>query len=457
MDMTTSTPGSRPARYTADELEFMPDVLALQETPVSPLARMGLWACVALVVSAGLWVGLGRLEVTAMAQGRVVATSGIQQIQPAETAVISRVLVREGDSVRAGQLLVELDATDPQATQAQLAAQTGEALLKVARGRGLARAVHDGRLAELTLEASSAEIPADRRLQASLLARSTWSEYQAQRARLQAELGRILAERETVQAELDSRIGTLGIAERRAQDLKNLVAQNFVSQHGYLDREEIRLTREGEVRTLKARLLELGAEAEGARRQLDELSTGTLRAALELADQGEQALRALAEEQRKVATRLRQSRLVAPVDGTVQQLAVRTVGGVVTPAQVLMQVVPANADIEVEATVENKDAGFIHPGQSAQVKVETFQFTKYGLLDAEVTSISRDAVLDPQRGPIYTVRLKLRQRQLERDGRQYPITPGLAVTADLSIGERPVYEYFLGTFIQAAHDSLRER
>jgi len=149
--------------------------------------------------------------------------------------------------------------------------------------------------------------------------------------------------------------------------------------------------------------------------------------------------------------------LTAPVDGTVQQLAVHTVGGVVTPAQALMIIVPKDEAVEVEAFVENKDIGFVNAGQEAQVKVETFPFTRYGTIPATVTQVANDAINDEKKGLLYTLRAKLSQATIRVEDKWVTLSPGMAVTVEVKTGRRRVIDYLLSPLLQYGDESLRER
>lgn len=149
--------------------------------------------------------------------------------------------------------------------------------------------------------------------------------------------------------------------------------------------------------------------------------------------------------------------LSAPVDGTVQQLAVHTVGGVVTPAQPLMVIVPKDNPIEVEAYVENKDIGFVNEGQEAVVKVETFPFTRYGTIAARVTHVSNDAVNDEKRGLVFPARVNLARATIQVENKRVNLSPGMAVTVEVKTAQRRVIEYFLSPLLQYSDESLRER
>ncbi|BBA32640.1 HlyD family secretion protein [Methylocaldum marinum] len=149
--------------------------------------------------------------------------------------------------------------------------------------------------------------------------------------------------------------------------------------------------------------------------------------------------------------------LAAPVDGVVQQLAVHTVGGVVTPAQPLLVIVPRDNPLEVEAFIQNKDIGFVNAGQEAEVKIETFPFTKYGTIPAKVMQVSNDAIQDEKRGLIYAARVALSHATMVVEEKAVNLTPGMAVTVEIKTGKRRLIEYFLSPLLQYEDESLRER
>lgn len=159
----------------------------------------------------------------------------------------------------------------------------------------------------------------------------------------------------------------------------------------------------------------------------------------------------------KALARDRHRRLYAPVAGVVQELAVHTVGGVVTPAQPLMRIVPRGDRMEAEAWLPNRDVGFVRAGDTAEVKVETFPFTRYGTLPAEIVAISSDAVPKEQLGLVYAVRARLTRSSMQVDGRVVNVTPGMAVSVEIKTGKRRLIEYFLSPLLRGLRESLHER
>ncbi len=247
------------------------------------------------------------------------------------------------------------------------------------------------------------------------------------------------------------------IARQRAQDYQKLVQENFISRHGYLEREQARIEQEQDLASSRAKVEEIRAALAEARQEQATLTAETRRQLLDQHNLASQRAASLEQERIKAEQRNRLMRLTAPVGGTVQQLAVHTVGGVVTPAQPLMVIVPHDNVLEVDALLPNKDIGFVNPGQIAEIKVETFPYTRYGTLHGTVTQVSSDAIQDDKLGLVYATRVKLARDTIQVENKAVRLTPGMAVTVEVKTGTRRVVEYFLSPLLQYGNESLRER
>ncbi|MDX1251900.1 MAG: HlyD family type I secretion periplasmic adaptor subunit [Gammaproteobacteria bacterium] len=437
------------------EAQFLPAALALQEMPVSPLPRVAMWLLMAFALIALLWAVFGRIDIVATAQGKIVPNDRTKVIQPIETATVKAIHVVDGQGVKAGEVLIELDATSAQADKDRLASDLAAARLQLGRARALLAALANGRPPRL--EKGGGGISGVQWQEAQHLLEGQYGEYTAKRGRIEADIARREAERRSILELVRKLEQTAPIARQRAQDYKDLVDKSFVPRHGYLEREQERIEQEGDLATQRSRLQEIDAALVEGQSQRTALIAETRRLTLDSLNEGLQKAQALEQELLKADTRGRLMTLVSPVDGTVQQLAVHTVGGVVTPAQPVMVIVPGDHPLEVEAFVENKDIGFVNAGQSAEVKIETFPYTKYGTIHAKLTHLSHDAINDEKRGLIYSSRVKMEKATLAVEGKQVNLTPGMAVTVEIKTGKRRVIEYFLSPLLQYGQESLRER
>jgi hemolysin D len=383
----------------ADERAFLPAALALQETPPHPAPRRAAIAICALFVIAIGWACLGEIDIVAVAPGRLVVVEHSKTIQPLEAAVVTAIHVHDGDRVEAGQLLIELDPTAPQADAVSVEEQRRNAEAERLRTEALLRETaqkESGGSATTALPSMAGHRVPDPQLDAER------QDIQAKLARMEADIHRRETELATANAQRAKLQATLPLAQQRERDIQGLSDQGFMAQHAGQDRVRERVELERDLATAEARVAETQAGlAEGHQAKTAYLAE-TRRSLQERATKARLELGQLGQAGRKAAQRSSQTRLIAPVAGTVQQLAVNTTGGVVTPAQILMVIVPTDAPLVAEVQIDNKDIGFVQAGQQAEIKLEAFNFTKYGTLPAEVQWVAADAVSAGQRSDIST-------------------------------------------------------
>ncbi len=453
-----------PTRLT-HETAFLPAALSLQETPAHPAPRRAAWAICALFVIALVWATLGQIDIVAVAPGRIVVSERTKTVQPLERSVVKRVLVKDGDNVKAGQVLIELDATNASADGASVREQLTMATSEERRTTALLRAINTPRGTLPPLQgphggpfvAQGEGWGEGQRAAANAQLQAEWSDISAKLAKLDAELGRRQAEITTVQETIRKLESTLPITRQREADFKSLTEQGFMSSHAGQDRTRERIEMESDLATQRARLNEAQAAlAESGRARAAYLAE-TKHTLNERHAQASSKREQLSQERSKTEQRSRLTQLTAPVDGTVQQMAVHTEGGVVTEAQPLLVIVPKDAQVTAEVVVDNKDIGFVNAGQSAQIKLETFPFTRYGTVNATVQSVVADAVNDEKKGAIFPATLTLNTSSIDVDGKRIALSPGMNVTAEIKTGRRRVIEYLLSPVQKAVSESLGER
>ncbi len=445
-----------PPRRSEDELAFLPARLELVESPTSPLARWTMRTIVAFFVVALSWAIIGKLDIVAVAPGKTIVSSRTKVIQPVETAVIRKILVRDGQVVKQGDLLVELDATATGADYQQADEALISARLAELRYGAMAQALESGVLPQPPsgLPAALAE---DRVEATWQLTRSEFAAFQAQQQRLKATIEQQQAQAQTVGSQIDPLRRSLDIARERVADMERLLGGQYVSKHEYLARKQEMVEMERLLTTQQASLVESQAAIAGAREELRVLVADTQQKTYDGLRQAHEQAGQYAPQVTKTEQRNKLMQLRAPVDGTVQQLAVHTVGGVVTPAQALLAIVPSEEGLEVEATVLNKDIGFVRPGQRATVKVESFPYTRYGYLEGIVETVSHDAAQDENLGLIFPARVKLQNASLVIDGVKVALTPGMNLSVEIKTGKRRVIDYLLSPLQQHGTEALRER
>lgn len=445
-----------------EEAAFLPAALSLQHTPVHPLPRRAAWSLMALVGCALAWASASSVDIVAVANGRVAVRDHTKLIQPLERSVVRRILVRDGDHVSAGQALVELDATTATADRAGVVQLIKTAQSDTVRAEALLQVLHQGHGAPAWPTLADAPEPWSMEEQRAAAAQmeAEWHGHNARLTRLAAEIRRRQAEVDTARHQVHKLEATLPLVRQREDDVRALTAQGFMAGHAGQDRTRERIELERDLTTQSARLQEALAALQESEDSRTAYQAETRHQLLERQAQARQRLQQAHLELAKATRRESLSLLTAPVSGTVQQLAVHTAGGVVTEAQPLMVIVPdgaADPHLVAEVLLDNKDIGFVFSGQRAEVKLETFPFTRHGTIGATVQTVSADAVQDERRGAVFPVRLVLDRHDVEVNGLPVRLSPGMNLQAEIMTGQRRVIEFLLSPLQRTAREGLRER
>ncbi|WP_342250909.1 HlyD family type I secretion periplasmic adaptor subunit [Sphingomonas sp. OTU376] len=433
--------------------EFLPAALEIIEKPPSPGLRWLMLLLCSLFGVALLWSWVGKVDTVAVATGKVVPSAKIKIIQPIEIGAVRAIHVRNGQRVKRGQLLIELDPTLAGADDAQASQGLLSARLTQARSDALVRYLATGHLAYVPPEGTPAAVAATQ----AGLARAAVAEYQAERASLQEARAQSSADLAAANAELAKLLQTLPLVDQQLEGRRTLTDKGYYSRLKLLEYEQLRVEHVQNIAVQRSTAAKARAAIANTDAQIARLRETFGKAAFSDLSEAEDKGAVASEEIRKTLRRRQYQELRSPVDGVVQQLAIHTVGGVVQPAQPLLVIVPSADEVEVEAQILNRDIGFIREGQPVRVKLEAFPFTDYGLIDGEVASISRDAIEDEKRGLIYAVRVRLKRRTIAIGGREMPIGPGLAVQAEIRTGERRIIQYLLSPIAETIDEAGRER
>ena len=449
-----------------EEAAFLPAALSLQLTPVHPAPRRFALAICALFAIALTWACFGQIDIVATAPGRIVVSDGSKNVQPLETSVVKAIYVKDGDHVAAGQALIDLDATDAHADSQRAGSDRTAALSEALRTRALLAALQGGHVPQLASVPADAGWTKSDDQEARQQLATEWADITAKIAKLEAEAAHRKAEIATVDEQIGKLQATLPMLRVRESDFKALSEQGYVAAHDTQDRARERVEMERDLATVQARRVETEAALREAESELLSYRSETGRTLRERETQAQLKGAESSQEQRKSSQHVLFAHLTSPVAGTVQQLAAHTAGGVVTPAQVLLVVIPDHAQVTAEVELENKDVGFVRESQHAAIKLETFPFTRYGTIDAEVTTVAADAVTDDRRAkdpatgqtPAYfPARLTLARGDIDVDGKLIHLTPGMNLTAEIKTGRRRVIDYLISPLKQHMKESLGER
>lgn len=442
--------------------EFYPAALEVQETPPNPLAR---WVsrCLILLFSLTLlWACFSDVDVVASAEGKIIPSTRVKQIQPLEKAVVSRILVSEGQFVSQGQSLVELDATQTQADQSRLTGEMINAEYELAMQLKFIDLLNLDSLAQDNVTATDLQVvngrsDAVKALLYSQMLAQKWQAYRAEIASNQNAAEGVLSQQRFTMAMIQKLESTLPIIEKRAKDLKALYTKQFTTEQDYLEAEQERIQVTQDLIAERERLQQMEANYREAKEKTKFYIARTKQENMARIAELQNMLSSVAEELNKATSRNNRYVLYAPVSGFVQQLQISTVGGVVTDAQQLMLIVPEDDELEAEVFLKNQDIGFVTKGMPAEIKVHTFPFTKYGVIDGVIESVYDDAVIDEKQGLLFGMRVKLKQSSLVVQGKEVKLKAGMGVTSEVKTDKRRVIEYILSPMIRHKKESLRER
>jgi hemolysin D len=461
-------------RATADEVAFLPAALEIVEMPASPAGRAVAATIIAIFCVAVAWASFSHVDIVASASGKIVSSGGTKVIQPFETGIVRAIHVRDGQQVTAGAVLVELDPTINESDRDHLRSDLIATKLEIARLRaGLA----DAKNPIDAFYPPAGATPAQVDMQRDYLIKQT-TEYRAKIEALDRQLDQKQAERDTIQATVGKLSAVVPIVQQRVDIRKLSSDQEYTSKFQYLEMVQLLVEQQQELMVQRSRLRETEASMKALAESRTQAIAEFQRILFGQLAEAERKADGLGYDVAKSEQKINAQYLTAPIGGTVQQLAIHTVGGVVTPAQVLLAVVPLESHLEIEAMILNRDIGFIHPKQRAEIKVDTFNFTKYGLLHGEVLSVSQDAIVrdkavdrasekspgaestssEPKGQDLsFSARVSLDRSQMQIDDRLINLTPGMAVTVEVKTGSRSLLGYLLSPLMKYGHDSLRER
>jgi membrane fusion protein, hemolysin D len=457
-----------------EELAFLPAALEIVETPPSPIGRTIAVTIAALFCAALAWAWWGTIDIVASATGKIVPSARTKVIQPFETGVVRSIRVQDGQAVKAGDVMIELDPTVNAAERDHLRNDLLAEQLNIARLRA-ALAAGDDPVADFTPPADAD--PALLSTQRQLLLNQV-TEHRAKIAALGRQQAQKEAEQATTAATIHKLETMIPVIQPRVDIRKTLMEKELGSKLTYFETLQLLVEQQEELSVQKSHLHAAEAAVAAIRETRGQAVAEYRRTLSDELAKAEQKANGLTQDLIKAEQKTKLQLLTAPVDGVVQQLAIHTIGGVVTPAQSLLVVVPSDSRLEIEAMVSNRDIGFVQPGQEAEIKIDTFNFTRYGLLHGQVLSVSRDSIIrdrqqdrsndralgtqndtsEPKGQELnYSASISLERTRMQIDDRMVNLSPGMAVTVEIKTGSRMILSYLLSPLLRYRQETLRER
>jgi HlyD family secretion protein len=445
----------------ADPADFSPPLLRIQHKPPPPLAGWMLRLLIGLLVCLLAWSVLGRLDIVAVADGKLVPSTYLKIVQPAEQGIVKEILVKEGEAVQAGQVLIRMDAV--------LAGADVKAIRSEYDNKRLALWRIDAQLAGKRFVAGNDD-PVELTLQVNAQYAANVRAYESALAQEQSLLEKARNDLAAAQATKTKLEQVLPHYIEQEKAFEKLTNDGFAGRIMYTDKRRERIEKEQDLHTQEFVIRSNQALIEQSEQKSAQITADYRRQLqTERVDAAAQ-LEKLSQELAKIAHRHELLELRAPQAGIVKDLATHTAGTVASPGTILMTLVPEGDKLIAEVWVSNQDVGFIRPGQEAKLKLVTFQFQKYGMIEGKVLHVNADATEAPSpnirqdvgrerpMGPLaFRALVDLASQHLSADGQRYTLQPGMQVAGEIHLGTRSVLEYVLSPVQRAFHEAGRER
>jgi len=440
-----------PKGKQADQFDFSPAHLTLSEKPPSSFARITAMSLSIGVLLTLFWACFGELDINATTTGKLIVSNRTQTIQAYEQGRVVKVNVRDGQVVKAGDSLIELDTVGLDQEMQMYDAEYQYQLREKIRFRAL---LTDDPMASVQFPDN---MSASQRELVRIHINSILAEYRFYIRNIKNEMDVNKTNQEVIEIDIAEFGKMIANINQRVEARETLYKSNMIGNVEFLEQKKELLTavREKTLRHAELKVLEsqyhsleeqlMMYEAQRRREWHDKLSEVRVNLA-----STEQKLKQ-SQERHRLET------IYAPLDGTVQQLAVHTIGGVVQPAQVLLLIVPHDGIQLAEIKVKNKDAGFIIPGQPVTVKVDSYPYTRYGTIDAVIKHISQDSMEDEQLGMVFLAYIELKENHIVVDGKPVRLSSGMSVVAEIKTGKRLVIDYILSPIREYKAEAMREK
>ena len=422
-----------------DSYEFKPLLSEIEETPVSPLGRFTFWTVTSLIIITISWLIIGKIDIVVTARGIVIPDGEARIIQPLETGVIKEILVKEGDFVKKDELLVLIDTMT---TDAQL--KTIKENLKTSKQEAK----------RLEAQGVGINFNSDNEIQKklydeSLKALNSLIGVKNQEIKqIERQIDSNLAQKRDYENQLQSAIDR----EKRLSNVKDIIAYNDLREA----KDRTVGLRESVIRT-EAEISRLQAQKRQVQNEIVQLKADFKAQKLENLAETNKRINELESNKEQIEFSNINQKITAPVDGYIDKLMIHTVGGVVTPAQELIALTPSDMPILIKAQVLNKDIGFIKEGMPVSIKIDTYDFQKYGLLHGEVKSISQNSIEDEDLGPVYEIYITPDENSMLIDGKKQKISAGMTLNAEIKIGKRRIIEFFIYPLIKYMDEGVNVR
>lgn len=430
-----------------DSYEFKPMLSEIEDSPVSPLGRFTFWTVSALILITTLWLIIGKIDIVVNARGIVIPDGEAKIIQPLETGIVKEILVKEGDFVKKGQILISTDSatTDAKLKAVEKSISQSEAEAQRLKAQGLGNVFQVEEKEDMT-----EEINTQRRLYQENLTslNSAVNQKRAQISELNSKINSAQAQKRDYESQLKN-------AKDKEERLKNVL--DIISLNDYQQAQDRTNSLKESVNKADSEILALKSQQSQIQNEIIRMNADFKAQNLNTLASLQKQVNEMEANKEQIAFSAKNQKIQAPCDGYIDKLMIHTLGGVVTPAQELIALTPVEKPLIIKAQVLNRDIGFIKTGMPVSIKIDTFDFQKYGILHGIVKSVSQNSINDEKLGPVYEVYITPEQSTLMIEGKEKTISTGMTLNAEIEIGRRRIIEFFIYPLIKYLDEGISVR
>lgn len=429
-----------------DSYEFKPLLSEIEEAPVSPLGRFTFWTLVALIFVTALWLFIGQVDIVVNARGIIVPDGDAKIIQPLDTGVVRQILIKEGDFVKKGQLLIAIDTSTTDAQLQTVNKNLEQSKLEAQR----LKASGNGEQFNISNNEKFEELEVQKKIYEEnlLVLKSSIGAKEQEINQLNRQIDSIIAQKRDYEFQLKN-------AQEREKRLANVI--DIIAYNQYEEAKEKLNSLKESVNRSESEIGRLQAERKQIQNEIVHEKADFRSQNLTTFSEVQKRINELQANKEQIEFSNINQKITAPCDGYIDKLLIHTIGGIVTPAQELIALTPVETPMLIKAQVLNKDIGFIRVGMPVSIKVDTYDFQKYGILDGTVKSISQNSIEDEKLGPVYEIYIIPKKDTFIIDGNEKKISAGMTLNAEIEIGKRRIIEFFIYPLIKYMDEGISVR
>lgn len=433
--------------------QFKPAIVEIQDEPASPTGRIVAWSICSLILIAIVWSSLAEIDIIATAQGKIVPVGNTKIVQSHIDGTINKIYVKDGDFVKKDDLLLDINSDVYIAEKSALEKSLFAENIKYNRSKAMINYLANKENKELET-IPNAYLSTEMQI---MLFEQEYRDLESNLAMLEDSLTQKKHELENVKINISNYKKTVALTEIRSKKIQGLLEQKISSEMEFMEFEEKRIKEINDLESLKSKEKQLIANIKELNEKITYAKIENKKKHLVTIEESLNNINRIKEDINKNEVMIRYSRIYSPVNGYIQEMKFHTVGGVLEQAQEILKIVEDKSDIEVEALISSRDIGFIENGMDVAIKVDTFLFTKYGLVHGKITNISGDAITDEKLGLVYKTKIKLNEKFIKVDNKKVQLSYGMSVTSEIKTSKRTVLEFFLSPITKALNESVKER